>query len=228
MKLIKSISILLFFILFTYESFAQEDKRYVIQLATYSSMDAFVKEKDKYPASDQVWVEKIGKTVKVYLLHYDGQYDDYSLFYPGESLENASKWTKKEFKGAFRRSDVKKDNLKMAYEIFKEYKDKKVRPSEYTSKGEPTEIDVEKSSKYKIQLGVFQEQKSLDYIADNYGLSNFEKNKVEEFLTHDFKKVKKVICRRYFFGDFDTKASALAKMKAMEKKTKRKLLLVRT
>ena len=227
MRLIQILSILLLFTFFSGQTNAQEDKRYVIQLSTYGSWEAFVNDKDRYPAADQVWAEKVGKIIKVYLLHYNGEYDDYDLFYPGEHLDNAYSWTSKEYKGAFRRSDVKKENLKMAYEIFKEYEEKGKIPSGYSTKGGDKNINASQSGNYKIQLGVFKEQKSLDYIADNYGLSESEKKSAEKLLTYDFKKVKNVICRRYFFGNFDTKASALAKMKTLEKKANKKLVLLK-
>ncbi len=231
MRTTSSLLVLLFISFFAFDSVAQEDdKSYVIQIATLGSFEELAEKKEDFSYCMSCFTEKVGKRVKVYQLMWNSEYqsgDFYSSYFK-DRLKEDLKYAKERHKGAFTRSDVKWKNLVDVWEVFEEYKNK-TTPTEYTAKG-GTSVESTTSNeavKYKIQLGAFKEQKSLDYIADRYGLSETEKNEVEELLTYDFKKIRKVICRRYFFGEYSSKKVALAKKKALEKKTNRKLILVK-
>jgi hypothetical protein len=224
---------ILFLCLFSYiNSYAQEgDKAYVIQLATYDNWEDFANNEQAFytntgTADNNIFAEEIGNRVKVYLL--DSYQGGVEYFYAGSHLDKVLKTVKNNpnFKDAFRRSDVDFQNLIYYGDVFEKYKNNKT-PTEYTSKGTNINATTSTGAKYKIQLGVFKEWKSLDFIADQYGLKQVDQNKATTLLSHDFTKVKNNVCRRYYYGEYNNKEAATAKMKALENASKRKLLLVK-
>ena len=80
---------------------------------------------------------------------------------------------------------------------------------------------------FKIQLGVFSERKSLNAIAKHFGLSASEKADLKKQLSHDFIKIDGKVCRRYFYGGFETKADADAKKSELEAKSNMEFTVVR-
>ncbi len=231
MRTIKLLVALFLVSFFAIDTNAQEDdERYAIQIATFGSWEEFAKKKEDFDSHVAVYGEQVGKLVKVYLLNYNSEYEMNELFYPGEHFNSIYEWVKKDYPGAFRRSDVKKENLTYGWDVFEKYKNDEPLPDEFDTKGVGSgtaSTETSSEGKYKIQLGVFKEEKHLDHIAEKYGLDENEKGMVEVLLSHDFTKVKKVICRRYYFGEYSTKEKALAKKKELEKNSKRKLLLVK-
>lgn len=226
--IIRLFSLFLFLNFSLIDSQAQSANNYVIQIATYDSFEQFAKDKDKFSYSSAIEVEKVGKRVKVYLLRYNGEWDEGVYFSPGETLDLQYSFAKERHPGAFRRNDVDIEKTTNAWDIFEKYKYNQL-PTEYTTKGGGS-FETNNSSDtehYKIQLGAFTEQKSNAYIADNYGLSSAEKTNADELLSHDFTTVNKKVCRRYYFGEYQNKADALAKKKQLEKATNRRLILVK-
>jgi len=215
---------------FATKSFAQEeDRSFVIQVATYDSWEAMAKDEKKFyqptgTADNNFFAEKVGNRIKVYL--FDSYQGSWSSFYPGTHADNVLATVKENpnWKGAFRKKNVG-NNLKYYGEVFNEYKNNEL-PEEYSSKGGSI-ASTPSTSSYRIQLGVFNEEKSVDHIAASYGLSETDKEKSSSLISHDFTTVKKEVCRRYYFGEFKNKADALKKKKALEKNTKRKLLVVK-
>lgn len=231
MRTTKFLSLLCFALLLTFNSKAQEnDQSYMIQLATFSSWAHFAKqEQDFYvptgTADNNIYAEQIDGRIKVYLFDtYEGSIAD---FYPGEHLDKVLEIVRSHdhFKGAFRKPAKSIYELTPYGEVFEKYRNEEL-PDLLTAKGGST-VANPTSGLYKVQLGAFKTQKGYDYIAENYGLNNTDKAKLESLMSHDFTKVKKDVCRRYYFGQYNSKSEAIAKKKALEKATKRKLMVVK-
>ncbi len=220
----------------TQDSFAQvEDKSYVIQIATFSSWDAMAKKQEIFyantgTADNYIFAEKVGKRIKVYL--FDSSQGDASRFYTRKRLNEVLKVVKANpnFKDAFPRSEgVNFENLTYYADAANKATEKNY-PQEFsqdfTAKGVASSDDSG-SEWYKVQLGVYKEAKSMDFIAHNYGFTGVNKDHVEDFVSHDFTRVNKNICRRYYFGNYNSKAMAMLKKKELEKSSKRKLMVVK-
>ena len=197
----------------------------LFRLLPFGSWEEFANKKIDEP--NPVYAEKVGNMIKVYLLWHNGEWGTDQLFYPGDQLNGALSYAKKKHKGAFRRSDVKFENLISSYDAYEKY-GKDALPDEYTSKGGTIDLTPKAApAKYKIQLGAFKTMRTDDYIADQYGLTDLEKENTDRLLSYDFTKADGKVLRRYYFGEYDSKADAIVKKKALEKKTNRKLLLVK-
>lgn len=229
----KTIQLFLFFLFLSTlpsDLHAQEsDKAYVIQLATFGSWEDFAKnEKIFYTntgtADNNIFAEKVGSRVKVYL--FDSYQGGTDYFYAGSRLDKVLKEVRNNphFKDAFRRSDVDYNKLVYYGDVFEKYKNN--IPSEFNTKGGSTELAADNPT-YKIQLGVFKEWKSLDYIVNRYNINEVDTNSTTTSLSHDFTKVKNTVCRRYYYGKFINKKAAMEKLKALQKASNRKLMLVK-
>ncbi len=235
MKTIKLITLLFLIALFNNQIFAQGSTHYyVIQLATYSSWEDFAKDEQKFyantgTADNNIYGEKVGNSIKVYLL--DSQEGSAVFFYDyGRTQEVlATVRENPNWKDAFRKGGVNWENLTYYGEVFDKYKND--IPEEFSSKGERIETKSEDSAtstdkEYKVQLGVYKEEKSKDFIINTYGFSKADAAAYDEIVTHDFVKVKNTICRRYYVGGFQSKKTAEPLKKDFEKKSKRKLMIV--
>ena len=136
-------------------------------------------------------------------------------------LEDANPWEHKDLptsvKGDWKISEAESKSVAKT--------DSKKTPAELVSKVEKKPIP--KKGNFKIQLGVFSERKSLNYIAKHFGLSESEKAGLKKELSHDFIKIDGKVCRRYFYGAFETKADADTKKKELEAKSNMKFTVVR-
>ena len=229
MKISKILFLIFVLSICNFHSIAQEeDQSFVIQLATFGSWEDFANHEVEFyantgTADNNIYAEKTGGLVKVYL--FDSQQGTRAYFYPGDHADKVLKTVRKNpnWKGAFRKNSIG-DDLTYYGDVFNKYK-KDGLPDEYTAKGGA--IAPASNDRFKIQLGVFKQEKLIDHIAESYGLNDSDKTNISILLSHDFTKVKKDICRRYYFGEYQSKEAALAKKKELEKKTKRKLMIVK-
>ncbi len=231
MKTIKLFTILLFSVLLTSQAFGQESTHYyVIQVATYPSWADFAKDEQKFytntgTADNNFYGEQVGNSIKVYLL--DSQQGTAMFFYNYERTMEVLDVVKNNphFKGAFRKSGVNWDNLVYYGDIFDQYKEE--IPSEFSDKGERINTETQTADKeYTVQLGVFTEEKSKDFIINTFGFAEETAASYEAIVTYDFVKVKNKICRRYYVGNFTSKKTAEPFKKDLEKKSNRKLMIV--
>lgn len=241
MKTIKLISFLVFSLFFTSDVFSQASTHYyAIQLATYSSWADFAKDEKKFyentgTADNNIYGEKVGNSIKVYLL--DSQEGSATFFYDYDRTKEVLDVVRANpnWKGAFRKAGVNWDNLTYYGDVFEQYKQEV--PAEFSSKGERinTESDqpgayasapAAEAKEYKVQLGVYKEEKSKDFIIKTYGFSDVDIEYYDDIVSYDFVKVKNDICRRYYVGEFYSKKTAEPFKKDFEKKSKRKLMIV--
>ncbi len=240
MKTFKLFSLFIFIFLYTSQIFAQGSTHYyVIQLATYNSWEAFAKDEKKFyentgTADNNIYGEQIGNSIKVYLL--DSQEGSATFFYDYDRIKEvlAVVRANPNWKGAFRKGNVNWDNLIYYGDVFDQYK--QAVPSEFSDKGdriatqtsEPaayygkTEAD---QKTYKVQLGVFKEEKSKDFIVNAFGFSKDDAAAYDQMVSYDFVKVGKNICRRYYVGHFSSEKTAEPFKQDFEKKSNRKLLI---
>jgi len=236
MKTIKLFTAIILALLFSSQTFAQESTHYyVIQVATYSSWADFAKDEQKFytntgTADNNFYGEQVGNSIKVYLL--DSQQGDAMFFYNYERTMEVLDVVKNNphFKGAFRKAGINWDNLVYYGDVFDQYK--KEVPSEFSDKGERinTESDDQvaeaEDKEFKVQLGVFKEEKSKDFIINTYGFSEVDAAAYDAIVSYDFVKVKNKICRRYYVGGFPSEKTAEPFKKDFEKKSNRKLMIV--
>ncbi|MEL6925918.1 MAG: hypothetical protein AAFO94_17885, partial [Bacteroidota bacterium] len=69
--------------------------------------------------------------------------------------------------------------------------------------------------------------KSAEAIGKAYGLTKWETANIHRVVSHDFTKVDEEVCRRYYYGKYDSKAKARQARKKLEKKTGRRLMVVK-
>ena len=206
--------------------FSQSEKSGFIQLVSYGSWEQLAQSEQGFTAQlnkvdwpytvyteENVYTEKAGKWVRVYLRHNGWQ--------PNELLRTIKASS---FNSAFHKSNVDFTDLTDYRTAVRMHEGK---PSQYSIKG-ITAANTSGNGPYKIQLGVFTEMKSNDYIANSYGFSKLEKDNIHSLLSYDFTKIKNKVCRRYFYGNFDSKAEAEAKRRILESRSKNKLLVVKT
>ena len=199
-----------------------EVKTHAIQLAAYESWDQMIEHRNDFirelyqidfaPSrytEESVFVEQTVGWLKVYLIH-DG--------YKSAVLLNSIQ-ANPYFEKAFKPSSLVTKNL---FKYPSAYRSLSHQPVEYTTKG-GSFGETEKASSYKIQLGVFKEEKSTDQIADKFGV---EKETFEDQLSYDFVSVNKKVCRRYYYGNYKSKSKALAAKKVLEKESGKNLLVV--
>ncbi len=235
MKTIKLITLFSLIAICTNQIFAQGSTHYyVIQLATYSSWEDFAKDEKNFyentgTADNNIYGEQVGNSIKVYLL--DSQEGSAVFFYDYERIQEVLATVRQNpnWKGAFRKGGVNWENLTYYGEVFDKYKN--AVPEEFSAKGDRIEVESDNAEtatdkEYKIQLGVYKEEKSKDFIINTYGFSEADAATYDEIVTHDFVKVKNTICRRYYVGGFQSKKSAEPIKKDLEKKSKRKLIIV--
>lgn len=236
MKTVKLITLGLLTFLFANKILAQGSTHYyVIQLATYSSWEDFAKDEQKFyantgTADNNIYGEKVGNSIKVYLL--DSQEGSAVFFYDYARIQEVLAVVRQNpnWKGAFRKGGVNWENLTYYGEVFNKYKNP--IPEEFSAKGDRIEAesdDVETAAdkEYKVQLGVYKEEKSKDFIINTYGFSKEDAAAYDDMVTYDFVKVKNKICRRYYVGGFQSKKTAEPFKKDFEKKSKRKLMIVK-
>lgn len=234
MKIISFFSILILNLLISNQLFSQESTHYyVIQLATYNSWEDFAKDEQKFyantgTADNNIYGEQVGNSIKVYLL--DSQEGSAVFFYDFERTQEVLSVVRSNpnWKGAFRKGNVNWENLIYYGEVFDQYKD--AIPEEFSEKGDRIEVEYSPAAtaqkEYKIQLGVFKEEKSKDFIINTFGFSEQDAAAYNEIVTYDFVKVGKTICRRYYVGGFPSKKTAEPLKKDIEKKSNRKLMIV--
>lgn len=220
MKSIKFFLLLFLVGLFTTDSNSQTKKtEYVIQVATYASVKAF----DKHyaalqPLEDHGMVVQTQADKKVYAYLLDTYGNFTSKAKAKQKLKSIQKLSG--FKSAYVKgvqSDYSREKTLAEYSASKKPKVVAVNipkqlPSEFTAKGGRIA-----TTKYRIQLGCFGEMKSTKELASAYNLSNYEQANIKKFMTHDFTNVDGDVCRRYYFGNFATKADANKRKAAMEK-----------
>ncbi len=237
MKTIKFLSLIIFTCLFAGHSYAQSSAHYyVIQLAAYNSWEDFAKDEQKFyantgTADNNIYGEQVGNQIKVYLL--DSQEGHATFFYDYNRTKEVLSVVRANpnWKGAFRKGNVNWDNLVYYGEVFDQYK--QAVPSEFSDKGgridsEPADYygKTESDQKdYKVQLGVFKEEKSKNFIANAFGFSEEDIAAYDQLVSYDFVKVGKNICRRYYVGHFSSKKTAEPFMQDFEKKSNRKLMI---
>jgi len=239
MKTVKSLLLLMLFSLVLTTSFAQEvkipdhslpggvDPEFAIQLATYGSQKALDNNLPVLRALDSGSDEhlflshKVGNKIKVYLV------GKYGSFYPSTEMIDATRKVKstKGFEDAF---------LKLVNDDLSSFKpilvntvvDPYEKVEELTAKGGSADEAAEEM-KYKVQLGVFSDVQSPSHLAKAYGLTKWEESNIERVVSHDFTKVDEEVCRRYYYGAYKNKRDAKTAKRKLEKKTGRKLILVK-
>lgn len=223
----KALMMLVAFILLSSSQVAAQETN-AIQLAAYSSWDQLMKNEDQFNAQLQqvewpgvmydeqnVYTQVGAKLIKVYLLHYGSE--------EGKLLAALRKTDY--FKGAFNKQALNITNLRN----YRMAIDERTNiPTEYTAKGGevPAESTTEEEVMYRIQLGVFMARKSVQDLAQSYGLSEANPSVLANKLTYDFVKVNGKVCRRYFYGTYSNKAQAEAMMRYLEKESNRELAVV--
>lgn len=235
MKTIKLIALLFLTFFFTNKILAQGSTHYyAIQLATYSSWEDFAKDEQKFyentgTADNNIYGEKVGNSIKVYLL--DSQEGSAVFFYNYDRIQEVLSVVRQNpnWKGAFRKTGVNWENLIYYGEVFDQYKN--AIPEEFSAKGtrietESNEAEAAQDKEFKVQLGVYKEEKSKDFIINTYGFSEEDAAAYDDIVSYDFVKVKNTICRRYYVGAFQSKKTAEPLKKDFEKKSNRKLMIV--
>jgi len=239
MKTVKSLLILMLFSFTFSASFAQEvkipdhnlpggeDPEYAIQLATYRSQKALddnlhvLRALDSGSDEHLYLSQKVGNKIKVYLV------GKYGSFYPSSEMIDATRKVKstKGFEGAFLK--LVNDELSSFQPILiNTVADPYGKVEELTAKGESAVEEV-KEKKYKIQLGVFSDVLSTSHLAKAYGLTKWEEANIARVVSYDFTKVDEEICRRYYYGAYKNKRDARTAKRKLEKKTGRKLMMVK-
>jgi|GEM_PF-6559212 len=242
MKTIKLFFLFIFTFLSTSQTFAQSSTHYyVIQLATYSSWENFAKDEKKFyantgTADNNIYGEQVGNSIKVYLL--DSQEGNATFFYDYDRIKEvlAVVRANPNWKGAFRKGNVNWDNLIYYGDVFEQY-NQRAAPEEFSDKGDRINTAVSEPAayyrrtgteqqEYKVQLGVYKEEKSKNYIANTFGFSEDDLAAYDQMVSYDFVKVGKNICRRYYIGHFSSKKTAEPFKKDFEIKSNKKLMIV--
>ena len=240
MKTFKLFTLLAFIMSFSSQILAQGSTHYyVIQLATYGSWEDFAKDEEKFYANtgtsdNNIYAEQTGNYIKVYLL--DSQEGNAVFFYDYDRIQEVLAVVRKNpnWKGAFRKGNINWDNLIYYGDVFEQYN--QTVPEEFSDKGK--RINIQRSEPasyygqtktdqkvYKVQLGVFKEEKSRDFIAKAFGFSEDDLAAYDRLVSYDFVKVGKDICRRYFVGNFSSKKTAEPFKEEFERKSNQQLLI---
>ena len=227
MSAVKILLPFVFLISFVNNSFSQsQDKAYAIQLAAYKSWDQFAENKSNFithfnkidfPSSafneNDIYVEKTAKWIKVYLIKDEFQSLKVLMAIKGSPY----------FANSFRSNKLDLASLykyKTAYDIHEK------RPEAFAVKGgriaAPTKVE-----KYKIQLGVFNEEKSLTDLANKFGVKIYDQQSFIKGISHDFVRVKNKVHRRYYYGGFSNKTEAETEKKQLEKECGKQFLVVK-
>ena len=226
MRTIKLTLLLTLCLAFVNTTFSQDgvDPELGIQLATYSSQKSLNANLPKLNAlqtgalNHLFLSHRTGNQIKVYLV------GEYGYFYPGMETDDALKAVKanKGFEGAFLKR-INDERLKFKPLLVNTVTNPLDNDDDLTAKG--GEQKTEK--RYRVQLGVFSELKSPEYIASAYGLTSWEKTNFDRVVQQDFTKVDDEVCRRYTYGAYHKKSDARKAKRKLEKKSGRKLMLIK-
>ena len=206
---------------------------YVIQLAAYSSIENFYDNKKPFESLNKYGVVepdiKPNGFVQVYLKKFNGYFENrkkandilrkvrrYRTFRKAyiKKMENSSFFNQPDI-------SVGENEIVISFRVGGNTTsvsgNESVIPDEFSGRDVSSSLDY-----YQIQLGVFNEKKPKKLICDKFNFSQSEINNYKDYIEYDWIDGK----RKYLFGKFPNKESALIRKKQFEDASNEKLYII--
>ena len=123
----------------------------------------------------------------------------------------------------------KPGEIKEGKTIVSKRDEEEARPTQYSVKSNTTAniSHTNKKGRYRIQLGVFSGTKSGSALDRSFGFTKLGMDNFRDVITHDFKRIDGTVCRRYYYGFFNSRSDAEAMMRDLESVSGKDLMVVR-